>query len=198
MHAINMLHLLPFRALIKTLLAGTALAVLVATTAGWLGSGSLLQQTVIVLRWLGTVDFAIVMLIFVGWRYVPFAQRYIFPYLGGTWTGTIHYQRDGAARQKQATLQIHQSLLRVRLLLETDESESHTLIVYPQRDADFQRFRLYYVYENRTKEGQEQRRPSYRGIAIVRVELKPKFVLAGDYFTEQNGVGTVLFTRRRP
>lgn len=193
-----MLHLLPFQTLIRALLAATAIVVLVATTAGWLGSGSLLQQTITVLRWLGTIDFALAILIFVGWRYVPLAQKYIFPYLGGTWTGTIRYHRDGVARQKEATLQIYQSLLRVRLLLETDESKSQTLIVYPQRDADFRSFRLYYVYENRTKEGQQQRRPSYRGIAIVRIELKPKLILAGDYFTEQNGVGTVIFTNCKP
>jgi hypothetical protein len=45
------------------------------------------------------------------------------------------------------------TLFGIRLLLESSESTFWTLVVHAERNTDFERYRLYYVYLNERKEG---------------------------------------------
>jgi hypothetical protein len=190
-----MLHLLPLRWLLKAAVVLTALGLVAAAALGTLGPGGFTSALGAALRIALLVEAALWILLTFGWSYTPGFKERVFPEIGGSWHGHIHYVREGASQSKPATLHIHQNLTSLRLLLETDESESQTLVARPERDPDFSRFKLFYIYENTRKEGMPGAGRIYRGTAfLVLPPGRPK-QLSGSYFTEQGGVGTLEFAR---
>ena len=97
-------------------------------------------------------------------------QRWIFPYLGGRWSGFVKFQGPQGPEQRDVTLEVKHTLFGLRLILDSAESTSRTLVVQAERDKDFDRYRLYYVYLNERKEGAAGVHNRYRGLAIMRVE----------------------------
>ena len=102
------------------------------------------------------------------------------------------------ARRKTAELSaqqdVEQNLNTISLILETEDAESETLVVYPRRLSN-RRLELLYVYETRRKEGRPPPFYRYRGTAVMRVEKKPTRLI-GTYYTEQGGAGTVQFAKK--
>ncbi len=192
-----MLHLLPFQWLLKGLIAATSLAVLVAASAGAFSSHGLYANSIAVLRWVGTLDVLVAVIIYFGWHTIPYARRIIFPHIAGEWEGTIRFlDADKNEQERAATLYVAQNLLRIRLVLNTEESTSETLVVHPKRDADFPFFSLFYIYENRRKEGLPGSGQIYRGTSVISIEDTDPPTMKGTYFTDQKGTGTVHFVRR--
>jgi hypothetical protein len=191
-----MLHLLPFQWLLKGLIAVTGLAVLTATSAGAFSSHGLYENSIAVLRWAGTVDTLVAGIIYFGWHMIPCVRRAIFPHIAGEWKGKISFMDATETEQvRYATLYVAQNLLRIRLVLNTEESTSETLVVHPVRDSDFPFFYLFYIYENRRKEGFHGPGRIYRGTSVISIEDDKFLVMKGTYFTDQKGDGTVYFTR---
>jgi hypothetical protein len=85
----------------------------------------------------------------------------------------------------------------LKLILDSKESVSWTLSVQADRNPDFERFRLFYIYLNERKEGVAGARERYRGVAIMRVEPSAPFKLFGDYFTETDRQGRMELTAER-
>ncbi|WP_449288606.1 Cap15 family cyclic dinucleotide receptor domain-containing protein [Marinibaculum pumilum] len=129
------------------------------------------------------------------WRWVSGVQRWIFPYLGGQWSGSLEFQGPRGTGKREVTLTVRHSLLHIVLILDSAESTSRTLVVHADRDAGINRDRLYYVYLNERKEGTPGAGDSYRGLAVLRVEWSGCLALVGDYFTERQGGGTLLLQR---
>jgi hypothetical protein len=148
-----------------------------------------------VLRWASSVSLAATALMLLAWRWVPPVQAAIFPYLGGTWTGEVRYDDNGVPTEKPVTMEVRHNLLGAKLLLDSEESTSVTLAVHADKDPDFDRFRLYYVYLNRRKEGVAGGGDAYRGLAIVRWIAGQPPTLAGDYFTDTHRRGTLHLVR---
>lgn len=191
-----MLHLFPIRWIIRLLLAIGVIAGLVASFGGAFADVSFVQTAIKTSRWIMIGELLIVFLGYVGWRFIPRIQRLIFPYLGGKWIGVLRFDGHTGSEERTATLEIRHTLVSLRLLLETEESESETLAVYPERDPDFERYRLYYVYLNQRKVGVAGSGERYRGVAVIRVQTKPELALLGDYFTEQKGSGQISLRRQ--
>jgi SMODS-associating 2TM, beta-strand rich effector domain len=189
-----MLHLLPVRLVLKVLLTVSMFAVLCALSLNLSGEQSLHAKATLILTWVSYTDFLIGILLAFGWRYIPGFTRFVYPDVAGRWTGLLRYKVGDVVGSKPATLWVRQGMLGIRLLLETDESESETLVVQPMRDADFRRFKLFYIFENRRKEGQDVAESSYRGTAVIRLEGGRPNELSGDYFTARSE-GTIHFTR---
>ena len=165
------------------------LAVLGALFAGYVGTEDTVQAMLLVTRWASALSVGGVVLLYAAWRWVPLLQSQIFPYLGGHWEGEVRYQKDPDEEDselvsKPVKAEAKHTLFAIKLLLESDESLSTTLAVHADKDPDFEKFRLYYVYLNRRKEGVAGSGATYRGLAIVRweEELSPR--LEGDYFTD--------------
>lgn len=190
-----MLHLLPLRWLLKAVAVATALGLALAAVTGTLGPDGLSSPLGAGLRVALLTEGALWLLLTFGWSYIPGFRDRIFPDIGGTWTGVIKFSRDGVPDEKAATLHIHQDILALRLLLETDESESETLVARPERDKDFSRFTLFYIYENKRKEGVQAAGRIYRGTAFIVLQPGRPEALSGSYFTEQGNLGTLSFTR---
>jgi SMODS-associating 2TM, beta-strand rich effector domain len=189
-----MIHLLPVRLVVRALLTVSMLAVLCVLSLDLAGEQSLRAKATLILTWVGYADLMIGALLTFGWRYIPGFTRLVYPDVAGRWTGSLRYKVEGMVGEKAATLWVRQGMLGIRLLLETDESESETLVVQPVRDLDFERFKLFYIFENRRKEGQDVALSSYRGTAVIRLEGGRPGELSGDYFTARSE-GTIHFTR---
>src|SRR5262245_47373570 len=189
-----MLHLLPIRWILTLAAALVGLAVLAAVYAGWVGGGDAVRDAVFLLRWASIVAVSIIALLFLVWRWIPPVQKAIFPYLGGTWSGYLEFEKDGESQRRNVRLEIKHTLFGLRLLLDSKESTSWTLVVHAERNRDFERYRLYYVYLNERKEGFENGGYRYRGLAVIRVETGARPKLFGDYFTEARSHGTLRLT----
>jgi hypothetical protein len=189
-----MLHLLPIRLILWIFAATAALSVLGFAYAGWFSEGALSNLSMVV-RWVGTLVPAGIILMFAGWRWIPSFQSSIFPYLGGRWTGIIEFKIAGVTDTREATLEIKHVLTGISMILETAESVSRTLLVHAEKDRDFDRYRLFYVYLNERKEGLSGHNSNYRGLAILRVESGSPLRLVGDYFTDTHRQGTLTMKR---
>ena len=184
-----MLHLLPVRTILRIAVALVAIAVLAAVYIGWLGTGNIEHDAMLLIRWSAIAASVLLISLFAAWRWLPPAQRLIFPYLGGHWTGFVRFNVQDGEDRVAVKLEIKHTLFGLKLLLESKESTSATLAVHAERDKDFDRYRLYYVYLNERKEGVPGARERYRGIAIMRVEPGHPYRLRGDYFTETDRRG---------
>jgi hypothetical protein len=193
-----MLHLLPIRWLLRLVFTFAALVVLSANYAGWLASGELTQDAIVIARWVRIGCVILIGLFFAVWRWIPPIQRSIFPYLGGRWSGYIQFEEDGGLRRSSASLEVKHTLFGVRLLLDTKESSSSTLAVHAERDSDFDRYRLFYVFVNERKDGFLNAGQRYRGLAVIRVELGEHPALHGSYFTDTDRRGILHLTSEVP
>jgi hypothetical protein len=159
-----------------------------------------------VLRWVLGIEATLAVLIYYSWHRIPgLTARWLFPHIDGSWAGELHFDRRIEDDQGEITefkgvrladLHVHQTLLKIRLILETDESTSETLVVHADRDPDFSRFRLFYIFENRSRDGLPNTARSYRGTAVMEVPPGRPHELRGTYFTDQGSEGTFSFNRR--
>jgi hypothetical protein len=190
-----MLHLLPILWILRLFVLLVGGAVLAATYAGWFGGGDAVRDAETLMRWSATIATGGIVALFAAWRQIPVVQRWIFPYLGGRWSGVLEFLGPHGLERRQVTLEITHTLFGLRILLDSAESTSRTLVVHAERDPDFHRFRLFYVYLNDRKEGVVSAGEQYRGLSIIRVVgLAGSPELHGDYFTETHRRGTLHFT----
>jgi hypothetical protein len=182
-----MLHLIRLNLIVYVfaLVAGTA--ALLSTGTPVIAAGSRAATVA------GILQAVALGIIFVAWKWIPGFSYWIFPNLSGQWTGNIHFTRDDGPAEIAAALDVEQNLNTISLVLETQDAESETLVVYPRRLSN-RRLELLYVYETRRKEGRPPPFYRYRGTAVMRVERHPTRLI-GSYYTDQGGLGTVQFTK---
>lgn len=190
-----MLHLLPIRMVLRVVAALVALAIFAASYAGWVGQGGAVHDMTVVTRLSSSLATAAIVLLYVYWRWIPAVQLLIFPYLGGRWSGVLHFTAGRGPEHRDVRLEIKHTLFAIKLLLDSNESTSSTLVVHAERNPYFQRYRIYYVYLNERKEGVPGAGERYRGLAVLRVEWGAQPELQGDYFTETNRSGTLHLRR---
>lgn len=186
-----MLHLLPIRLLLLMIIILTATIVLALT-----GAEPFFDAIAYVLRWGLPASICVTIIPCIAWRWVPFLQRQIFPYLGGEWEGILDFSGPRGLGRRNIRVDIHHNLYRMRIQLDSEQSTSRTLALYVERDTGIQRHRLYYVYLNERKEGLIDAGGTYRGLAILGV-VNTSFEMSGNYFTEYQNKGTLELKRRR-
>lgn len=184
-----MLHLVQINLIIY---AVAAIAVLTVRVFSGAPVETALQEAI---RYGGAFSIATVVMTSVGWRFVPFLGRVIFPNIAGEWTGSIEFNRAGSTETTDASLHVEQNLLAMSLILLTPRAESETLVVHPLKLTNG-RFAIHYIYDTRSRPGQAGPVYKYRGTAELRLG-DDGYTLAGTYYTEQNNGGTVHFTRPR-
>lgn len=183
-----MLHLLRLNLIIYV-------AALVASACALLFEGTEFWRAVRVAA-MAAALFQITALAFIyfAWKWIPGFSFFVFPDLSGRWIGKIEFSREGSQAELAASLDVDQNLNEMSLILETENAESETLVVYPRRLSN-RRFELLYVYETHSKEGKPPPSYRYRGTAVIRVQSRTRMI--GNYYTEQGGGGTVSFTKAR-
>jgi hypothetical protein len=140
------------------------------------------------------IQFISLGIIYFAWRWIPGFGYFIFPNLSGDWVGSIKFKDDKGDHTIEANLHVAQNVAAISLVLTTDLAESETMAVYPRRLSN-RRLELLYVYETHKKETLPPPSYRYRGTAVMRLEGKAN-KLAGSYYTEQGGMGTVTFARK--
>ena len=191
-----MLHLLPIRILMFAFAAAVGLLILGAFYIDQMDAGETFKSAQLVVRWSSSLSLGAVVLLYAGWRWLPMLQKAIFPYLGGHWEGEVRYlDKNKRPCAKPVTMEAKHTLFGIKLLLDSDESTSATLAVHAEKDPDFDRYRLYYVYLNRRKEGVVGGGEVYRGLAVARWTEGSQPALEGDYFTDTHRQGTLHLRR---
>lgn len=191
-----MLHLLPLKFILTLLVIIAGLSVLAGGYAGWIGTGDALNDINLIVRAAPIIVIAVPAFLQLAWRWSPQVQRFVFPYLGGEWSGKLDYRNpDGETGSREISLNIRHNLLNFVITLDAPESKSRTIVAHPERDKNFQLDRIYYVFETIRKEGVKGAGERYRGAAIMRVETGETGCLLADYFTEHKHTGTMKITR---
>src|ERR1700722_5298641 len=190
-----MLHLFPLRPALQAAAALAGLAVIAAVYAGVVGTGDALKDIGAVIRWSSSIAAVLVVLLYASWRWIMPLQLYVFPYLGGHWSGVLNFTYRGKPGQSHVKMEIKHTPFGLRLLMDTAEASSSTIVVHADRNPDFQRYRLFYVFVNERKEGVDGAGTTYRGVAVLRVEWSSNPELLGDYFTETRNTGTLHLKR---
>jgi SMODS-associating 2TM, beta-strand rich effector domain len=191
-----MLHLLPVRQLLVVVISLIGLSTLSAMYAGYVGTGDSLTDAIRVIRYSTALAVALPILLYAAWRWIPLLQEVTFPYLGGEWRGRLDFQGARGSGFRDVTLDISHTLFRLKLVLDSAESTSRTLVAHAEHDPELNRRRLYYVYLNERKEGALGAGSRYKGLAILRVEHAGG-TLHGDYFTEEQNAGKLHMHRLR-
>jgi hypothetical protein len=185
---IHLLHLLRLNLIIYG-------AAIVAAAAALLVVGKPIVEAVrIAATAAGVLQAASLVIIFIAWKWIPGFSYWVFPNLTGRWNGKVQFTRGGQLAELKAELDIEQNLNTISLILETEDAESETIVVYPRRLSN-RRLELLYIYETRRKEGRPPPFYRYRGTAVMRVEKHPTRLI-GTYYTEQGGLGTVEFAKK--
>jgi SMODS-associating 2TM, beta-strand rich effector domain len=193
-----MLHLLPIRFVLQALATATAVIIFAAFYYGWIGPANGEHSAFLMIRWSSGIVVVCVAVLHLLWRWLPPVGRWIFPYLGGSWSGTIQFQNDNGQGMRDVVLEIKHTLFALKLLLESNESISWTLAVHAERSPDFERYRMYYVYLNERKEGTLGGGERYRGLAVLRFVPGTNPELRGDYFTDTHRRGTLQLRLEKP
>jgi hypothetical protein len=170
------------------------LALLTDLYAGQIGGGEVVHDASMLLGWSSVAAVAVIAVSFAAWRWIPASQRLVFPYLGGRWSGFIEYEEKRVSHRINVTMEIKHTLFGVRMLLDSRESSSRTLAIQAERDPDFDRYRLYYIYLNERKDGFVNAGVSYRGLAVMSITPGARPELHGNYFTDTNRRGTLHLT----
>lgn len=176
--------------------AGVGLLVFLAFYVEQFPADETFHSVQTIIRWASSLSIGAIVLLYAGWRWVPIIQSAIFPYLGGKWEGEVRYRNaEDDDCSKPVEMEAKHTLFGIKFLLESDESTSATLAVHAERNPDFARYRLFYVYLNRRKEGVAGAGEVYRGLAIARCLGGSEPLLEGDYFTDTHRRGTLHLRR---
>ena len=116
------------------------------------------------------------------WKYNPLEKT---PKLMGTYRGTIEYCFNGAAENKNTTVIIKQTLLSIKISINTNEIISNTIIgnLVKENDENV----LYYTYITNPKSKYSKENPIQYG--TCRLLINRENYLYGTYWTSRQTIG---------
>lgn len=192
-----MISLLPLPKLIAWIAAIYAMLVgLVAILLDLSGLGGI----TLAVKGVSVLNILLLLFAIFGWRHIwkrfPKLGEWVYPDLNGKWDVEIYWNWGNKSGTKPAVAYIRQSLIEFSIELESDESQSETLMVVPHKDAKSSRPGLYYIYRNEGKTGAAKKQNPHTGAAILKLDLNSCNELHGNYFTSRSTNGQ--YTLRRP
>lgn len=135
------------------------------------------------------------------WRRVPSLNRWLFPDLNGTWTGTLQSTWIDPATGKSpgpipTIVTIRQTLFNISVKMKTGESSSYSTRVIAEAEPQADCYRLWYSYDNRPIASVQHRSNRHEGVAWLEVSLADDpDKLSGQYFTARKTSGDIEVTR---
>jgi hypothetical protein len=133
------------------------------------------------------------------WRCKIFKKWLVpFPYLGGTWVGSIHSDWLNPETGKSVPpipvmLTIKQSFFNISCLMQTGEMKSHSFIEGFLIDEDRQVKQLSYSYTSKPRIIFNNRSLAHDGTIVFDIIEHPVRKLKGRYWTERNTKGEIEF-----
>lgn len=136
---------------------------------------------------------AVIMWIFNNW-----AWRWIIinavtgrkPILSKKYQGTITYNRDGQLYSKNATMEIEQTYLTIKLKLWTDESQSNAL--WASIENIHNEDQLIYCYINEPRAELQDTSSIHYGTALLRISQRDS--ITGNYYSSRLTRGSMAFS----
>ena len=114
------------------------------------------------------------------------------PIVYGTWKGTLQFEADGKGKPGRITgyFSIHQtfSTVRIRGFFSTSESSSITATIDNPQPG--QR-RIVFAYHSLAPHGKRDQNRPHDGMVMLNIVGMPADSIAGSYFTDRGGSGTV-------
>ncbi|MGP5403778.1 hypothetical protein ACTXNH_01320 [Psychrobacter celer] len=124
------------------------------------------------------------------WKICPALNKILFPNLNGTWDMVIHYEWEGKKGTSNAKAVITQNFLKIGMDVEAEDSDSQTLMAKPKKDAETGRAELYYIFLTTPKDkGGSKSKTTYKGAAILKLNLHCDQKMEGNYFTDRETCG---------
>ena len=120
------------------------------------------------------------------WKINPFEK---VPRLKRKYIGTLSTTYNGEQMERRVELEIHQTLLSVRVVLVTDESKSNSISASIDRIHD--EWQLVYCYLNVPNVNVRERSEIHYGTTMLCIE-NPK-EMKGEYYTDRKTRGNVNF-----
>ena len=120
------------------------------------------------------------------WKINPFEK---VPRLKRKYIGTLCTTYDGKQIEKSVNLEIHQTLLSVRVVLMTDESKSSSISASVDRIHD--EWQLVYCYLNVPNTRVRERSEIHYGTAMLCIESAKE--MRGEYYTDRKTRGDMEF-----
>jgi hypothetical protein len=130
------------------------------------------------------------------WKVIPKLNDWIYPDLNGCWEVEINWNWGSNSGSKPAVAHIKQSLLEFSIELETDESESETLVVVPHKHTKSARPGLYYIYRSEGKIGAAKKQDPHTGAALLKLSMESNDLMHGNYFTNRSTNGQYTLRRK--
>lgn len=130
------------------------------------------------------------------WKRIPKLNDWIFPDLNGYWDVEINWHWGEKSGNKPAVAHIKQSLLDFSIELESDESESETLVVVPYKHSKSARPGLYYIYRSDGKVDAAKKQDPHTGAALLKLSMESNDYMHGNYFTNRSTNGQYTLRRR--
>lgn len=133
------------------------------------------------------------------WRWRLFAGWLIpFPYLGGTWRGTIastwaNPETGATPAPIEAILVIRHKFDSVSCTMFTAESESQSNAAALQLEDGSDRTVLSYNYTNDPRVSVRGRSERHTGAAVLKLATQPRMRLVGEYWTSRKTIGEMDF-----
>ena len=118
------------------------------------------------------------------WKYNPFEKT---PKIMGNYKGKINYSYNDNKSMKNVSLKINQTLLSVKVSMNTNEIKSNTVVSDLVKEND--EYVLYYTYITNPKSKYSDANPIQYGSCRIGITNKDK--LEGIYWTNRKTIGDI-------
>ena len=131
------------------------------------------------------------------WKFLHRIRVVKVPNLNGTWKGHVASSFDKHATKYNATIKVSQKWSEISIVLDTDNSKSHSLSasIITKDTADPV---LAYEYLNEPKPTAKSTMHTHRGTARLTIDVNSNS-LEGEYYTgrDRMSIGTLKFKRQK-
>ncbi|MFH2069117.1 MAG: hypothetical protein ABII89_06635 [Candidatus Omnitrophota bacterium] len=130
------------------------------------------------------------------WKYFRKIKLVKIPNLNGEWKGNLKSSFDNHSSEVKSTLRIFQTWTKIKILLNTGQSSSHSEAVSIVIDAPEGKY-LSYQYINEPKSNAVKTMSIHRGTVRLVFDEK-KDVLQGEYYSgrDRQNFGSLYFVRK--
>ncbi len=119
------------------------------------------------------------------WRKWPICKFINRPYVGGIWSGNIHYNFNGVAGKKRVIVQIQQDFYNIKICLKTDINLSKSCTAeYCAEES-----KIFYVYKTDPHSRMKDINPVQYGAAQIVIDQNNLNKIRIEYWTDRRTKG---------
>lgn len=165
---------------------------------------SVFESIIFMVSGFGILNLVVGLCLNFGWKYIwkifPILNQWVFPDLSGHWEMGIEWkgkdeQCNDKSGSKQAKAIIKQSLLKISMEVESEDSDSETIVAKPKKAPESDRPELFYAFLVTPHEKKSVPLIPYKGTALLTLRNDDTNELSGNYFTDRQSSGRFKLKR---